>query len=231
MVFEIKYHLLLPKQERLFDENELSFTINHIKSRQPSVLYFILHLFDVDGNEIYLNGSTVTQSTNDLTDGYTESSKESECAFVSPRKAIGTVFSQEGKDFTHNFNIVDALIESSTYMQLELVTMGVTSENPLYFSEMMFQEGEFSQFHEPSELLNYHKIELPSNTYVNLYDKDGNYLQVIRPNQEEFSTASLDGAKYSILAPHFDDDKDVDDHTAVFLEAMNQTEQTIDVLR
>lgn len=231
MSFELKYHLLLPKTERLFDENDLSFTINHIRSRHPSVLYFILHLFDVSGNEIYESNGAIEISSNDLDDGYTAKADESQCAYVSPRKAIGTVFSEEGKDYTQNFTISDLLIDSSTYAQLELVTMGVTSENPLYLSELMFQEKAFNGYHEPSELTNNHSVKLPNNTYANLYDKDGNYLQVIRPNREEFSTAELKGAKYTILAPHFEDDKDVDDHIAVFLEAMNQTEQTIDVLR
>jgi hypothetical protein len=64
-----------------------------------------------------------------------------------------------------------------------------------------------------------------------LYTKDGTYLQVIRPNLNDFSTDKLDGAEYTVLAPHFDDEPDVDGHVAVFLECMNQTEQTIDVLR
>ena len=98
----------------------------------------------------------------------------------------------------------------------------------------MLQEGtEYNGYHVPQELdkMNSHTIELPSNLYANLYDKDGNYLQVIRPNKEQFNTNTLNKAQYTILAPHFESVEDVDSHIAVFLEAMNQREQKIDVLR
>ena len=64
-----------------------------------------------------------------------------------------------------------------------------------------------------------------------MYDKDGNYLQVIRPNKESFHTDRLDGAEITILAPHFNDDSGFDNDVSVFIEALNQTEQTINVLR
>lgn len=233
MSFQLKYHLLLPKTNRLFEENELIFTINHIKSRYPSVLYIIFHCFDIEGNEIYYDES-IKQSTNDLeTTGYTLSSLEDECAYVSSRGVIGTVFAlDENGDYNQKILLNETLVEKTVYTQLELVTLGVSSENPLYLSELMLQEGdEFNGFHVPSELKNSHIIDLPNNSYANLYNGDGDFLQVIRPNKESFNTNQLDKAQYTILAPHFSEEDEIDNHVNVFLEAMNQTEQTIDILR
>ena len=208
-----KYSLKFPKQYRLFDEPNLTFTINHIRSRIPSVLWFILHCYKENGDEILSSGNP---------------------AYTSSRGVIGTAYGTDGCDYTDSFTISDDTLEKTVYVQLELCTLGIDSENPLYFSELMLQEGdEFNGYHEPYELdkMNSHSIKLPSNMYANLYDDNGNYMQVIRPNKEAFNTNKLDKAQYTILAPHFADEDEIDSHVAVFLEAMNQTEQKIDVLR
>lgn len=209
----IEYRLKLPKQNVLFDTVDLTFSINHLRSRRPSIIYFILHLFDMSNNEILVDDNPV---------------------FVSERSVVGTKFDLENADYVYTFSIPQSALDSAVYNQLEIRTIGVDSENPLYFSELMLQEGtEYNGYHVPQELdkMNSHTIELPSNLYANLYDKDGNYLQVIRPNKEQFNTNTLNKAQYTILAPHFESDEDVDSHIAVFLEAMNQREQKIDVLR
>lgn len=209
----IEYRLKLPKQNVLFDTVDLTFSINHLRSRRPSIIYFILHLYDMSNNEILVDDNPV---------------------FVSERSVVGTKFDLENADYVYTFSIPQSALDSAVYNQLEIRTLGVDSENPLYFSELMLQEGtEYNGYHVPQELdkMNSHTIELPSNLYANLYDKDGNYLQVIRPNKEQFNTNTLNKAQYTILAPHFESDEDVDSHIAVFLEAMNQREQKIDVLR
>lgn len=209
----IEYRLKLPKQNVLFDTVDLTFSINHLRSRRPSIIYFILHLYDMSNNEILIDDNPV---------------------FVSERSVVGTKFDLENADYVYTFSIPQSALDSAVYNQLEIRTLGVDSENPLYFSELMLQEGtEYNGYHVPQELdkMNSHTIELPSNLYANLYDKDGNYLQVIRPNKEQFNTNTLNKAQYTILAPHFESDEDVDSHIAVFLEAMNQREQKIDVLR
>lgn len=204
----IEYRLLLPKQHRLFDETDLTFTINHIRSRRPSILYFLLHFYNQENEEVH--------------------------TYTSPRGVIGTVFSDEGCDYTQTFSIDKDIVLDTVYVQLELRTLGISSENPLYFNELMLQEGtEFNGYHVPRELdkMYKHMIELPASQYANLYDSEGNYLQVIRPNKESFDTNTLNKAQYTILAPHFEDEEEYDNHVAVYLEAMNQTEQKIDVLR
>lgn len=214
----IEYCLLLPKQHRLFDTDKLRFTINHIKSRIPSVLYFILHCYDYENNEILVNNKPV---------------------FTSPRGVIGSLYS-DGDDMNPDYTEVitipsDIVVNDIVYVQLEIRTLGVNSENPLYFAEMMLEEGDdpYDGYHDPYEMekTNSHNIELIDSMYANLYDNEGNYLQVIRPKKEPFNTNNLMTAQYTILAPHFAEEDEVDRHIAVFLEAMNQTEQKIDVLR
>ena len=208
MTLQIQYHLKFPVTQVLFTKNQLSFTINHIKSRLPSVVYFKLHCYDTQLDENKKPSHEI----------YT---------YTSPRWVIGTVYETR----THTFELTDTVLENTAYTQIELVTMGIDSENPLYFSEVMFQEGEFTYYHNPSEQIIGSIIGFHNNPYANLYTDDGEYLQVIRPNGEALHTDKLDKAQYTILAPHFEDDSDFDDDIAVFIEAMNQREQTIDVLR
>ena len=201
MSVKLEYHLLFPKTHILFTENDLTFSINQIRSRKPSVLYVQLHFFDMDG---------------ELID-----------TLVSDRWVIGTVYEHRECKFT----IDDSLIQQTTYTQIEMVLMGIDSENPLYFTEVMLQQGDFEHYHKPSDLITNLPVKLINNMYANLIKDDGDYLQVIRPKMEDFTTTTLTGAEYTILAPHFADDEDFDDDVAVFMELLNQREQTIDVLR
>ena len=196
------YKVTFPKMQCNFTKNVLSFTINQIKSRLPSVLYFTLTLYDMKDTEIY--------------------------NYTSPRAVIGTVYDT----YTHTIPEIDKdIISQCSKYQLEMYPLGIDSENPLYFTELMFQEGEFDVYHTPSEYIREHLVDLINNNYANLYDDEGNYLQVIRPNMEDFHTSTLDGAEVTILAPHFNDEEEIDNHISVFYEAMNQTDQVITVLR
>ena len=221
MTVQIQYHILFPKTQILFDKNDLTFSIDHIKSRQPSVLYFHLHCFDIDGDLIKLdtNGNIIDKTSEGYANGHT--------VYTSPRWVIGTVYEHR----ENYFEISDEVIEETVYTQIEIVTMGIDSENPLYFNKVMLQEGVFKEYHQPSEVETSMLVGFQNNTYANLYKNDGDYLQVIRPNKEPLHTNILDKAECTILAPHFDDDEGFDDDVAVFIEAMNQREQTIDVLR
>lgn len=231
----IEYKLKLPIQRRNFENTDLTFSINHIRSRRPSVMYFILHCYDVTASK------TIDEETGEFI--YTgEILVDDKPIYTSDRTVIGTSYGDE-PSYVHPFSIPSkytkddkqrSVIEDTFYYVIEIITLGVDSENPLYFNQMMFQEGlEYNGYHEPQEMdkMNSHLINLPQNLYANLYDYEGNYLQVIRPNKEPFNTNNLGKAKYTILAPHFENDTGVDNHIDVFLEAMNQTEQRIDVLR
>lgn len=221
MSVQIQYHILLPKTQILFEKNDLTFSIDHIKSRIPSVLYFHLHCFDIDGDLIKINnnGKIIDKNSEGYNNGYT--------VYTSDRWVIGTVYEHRES----YFEISDEIIEETAYTQIEIVTMGIDSENPLYFNKIMLQEGQFDDYHQPSEIETSLLVGFQNNTYANFYKDDGDYLQVIRPQKEALHTNILDKAECTILAPHFDDDIDFDDDVAVFIEAMNQREQTIDVLR
>lgn len=223
----MEYKLKLPLQRRLFDDTTLTFTINHIRSRRPSVMYFKFHCYGIECTKQIIEETGEVWYTDEI---YLEGTENP--VYTSPRTVIGTAYGNE-PSYTHTFPIPD-VIEDTVYCMVEIILLGIDSENPLYFNQLMLQEGnQFNGYHDPLEMdkMNNHTIELLDSLYANLYDLDGNYLQVIRPNKEHFNTNSLLGAKHTILAPHFAEENEVDSHVAVYLEAMNQTEQKIDVLR
>ena len=214
-VYQTKYHMKFPKTQKMFDETDLTFSINHIRSRRPSIIYFILHCFNMDDDEIYFNGEVQSDGN--------------AVAYTSPRSVITS-----DTNYTHyeqSFTLNEDLVEETAYTQIELITLGVDSENPLYFNEVMLQEGSFSEYHSPNEKPSTVLINFPNNNYVNLYNEEEGYLQVIRPNKESIHTTVLDKGQITILAPHIEGECIEDDPVNVFLEAMNQTEQNINVLR
>ena len=221
MTVQSQYHILLPKIDSQIYQNDLTFSINHIKSRYPSVLYFHLHCFDMDDDLIKVdgNGTIIDKTSQEYANGTT--------VFTSDRWVIGTVYEHRESPI----ELTNEVIEETAYIQIELILMGINSENPLYFNEIMLQNGTFKEYHQPSEVQTSMLVRFDKNCYVNMYSNDGNYLQVIRPNKDELHTDVLNKSKVTILAPHFEDDADFDDDVAVFIEAMNQREQTIDVLR
>ena len=208
MARQEQYYVKTPFIEKNFDENELTFSINHIRSRRPSVIYAALYFYGWQLDEDGVPSNEIGQVTTD-------------------RMVIGTIYSHEEV----KIEVSDEIISDCAYYRLELVTMGIDSENPLYFTEVMLQEGDYSEYHSPSEVIEETKIGFINNWYVNMYKDDGDYLQVIRPSKSEFTNRTLQKCDLTILAPHFSDDAEFNDDIAVFMEAINQTDQTIDVLR
>lgn len=203
---ELEYHLTLPKEVVIFSNNQLTFSIDKMKSRLPSVVYFILHLYDRDGDEILLNNRPV---------------------YTSRRWAVDRTYST----YHTTFEIDDSLVDMAVKFQLELVMINITSENPLYFNGLMFNEGEYMDYHEPSEIQTEKEIGFINSSYANLYSLDGNFLQVIRPTRTKMFTNKLSASPCTVIAPHFDDEPDIDHPINIFMEFINQTEQRIDVLR
>lgn len=198
----ISYSIKFPQTPVLFETGDiLTFSINHIKSRHPSIVEFRLHCYDMSDEEI--------------------------AVYTSPRLVITTEYTHQ----EHEFNVESNIRDNTVYTMVEMITYGIDNDNPLYFSEIMLNEGSYDGYHTPSEEVTSARIDFMNNSYVNLYDRDANYLQVIRPNKESFNTDVLNGAEVTILAPHFDDDNSFDDDVSVFIEALNQTNQTINVLR
>ena len=202
-IMEEEYHILFPKLQVNFSQRNLYFLINKIKSRLTSVLYFKLHCYDSSNQEIY--------------------------TYVSPRWAIDT----EYRTRKRQFDLSEDVYNQVAYTQIELITIGITSENPLYFTECMLSEygATDMDYHLPNEAFKEVKIRFLNSRYINLYDGDGNFLQIIRPNGEKITTNTIAKSTCTVLAPHLSDESDIDDPTNVFLEFINQKEQTIDVLR
>ena len=198
---EIEYILQFPCQQLIFNDNTLTFSINNIKSRLGSVLYFRFICYDKNQSELY--------------------------TYTSPRWYIDTEYSRRYK----TFEIPSEIIADTYFTRIELVTIGVTSENPLYFSECMLNEGEdIGVYHKPHEQVQM-EVGMFNSRYVNLYDINGNFLQVIRPNGDKISTDKLYKSTCTVLAPHFYEESDIDDPINIFLEFIHQREQRIDVLR
>lgn len=203
---ELEYHIKLPKQVVIFSDNELTFSIDKMKSRLPCVVYFILHLFDKNDDEVLVNQKPV---------------------HISSRWVVDKTYST----YYDTFEIDESFVDNAVQFQIELVLINVTSENPLYFNGLMFNEGEYKEYHEPSELETEKEIGFLNSSYTNLYSSNGYFLQVIRPTRAKMFTNRLSASQCSVLAPHFDDERVVDHPINIFMEFINQTEQRIDVLR
>lgn len=197
---EVEYKILFPKEYVNFRNDELTFIINHMKSRLPSTVYVRLHLFDETDTDITLQ---------------------------SPRWVIDNTYSR----YTYTFKLNDDIIKHTSTYQIELRLVNITSENPLYFTEIMLTEETFDGYHTPHEIIENKRIGFNKSRYTNLYDSEENFLQVIRPNGDEMGTGELTKSKCTVLAPHLDGEPSTDTPVNIFLEFMNQKEQRIDVLR
>ena len=196
-----EYHIKLPKTEALFLDNQLSFSINHIRSREPSTLYFVVKFYDMHDTLLY--------------------------TYTSKRWMIDTVYNTRYRNFTIPSDVADA----TAFYQITMITEGISSENPLYFVGLMFQEGDYSNYHTVSEQITDAKITFNKSSYTNMYNQDGSYLQVIRPSRADMHTNKLDKCACTVLAPHLVEEDIFDDPINIYLEFINQTDQRIDVLR
>lgn len=217
---EYRFYVKFPKTRLNFEDNNLIFYIGNMRSRKPSIVYFNFYCWNDDGELIY----------------YDDGVKTDGIAYSSPRWIVGNLKDNKGKSlyqsYQRKFQLNQKLLDETVVYQIELVTLGIDSENPLYFNRLMLEEGTvFSGYHEPSELIKNAKIDFLNNPYVNLYSQNGNYMQVIRPSKESLHTTKLDGASMTILAPHFAEEDEIDNHVSVYYEAMYQRRQRIDLLR
>lgn len=200
---EEEFHIKFPKTFVQFNSSNLVFLINHVKSRLTSVLYFKLHCYDKLDNLIY--------------------------TYVSPRWVIDTEYTKRRRFFT----LSDDVLENTAYTQIELISIGTSSENPLFFTECMFAESSNLdvEYHVPNDVVKTATVGLHQSMYALLYNQSGSYLQVIRPYGDGFLTNCLTKSSCTVLAPHFEDESDIDTPVNIFMEFINQKEQRIDVLR
>lgn len=198
---EQEFHIKFPVLTARFMENELTFSVNHIKSRAICTAYFKFEAYDVSENKIH--------------------------TYISNRWIIDNVYRHKEETFTIPQTVAD---NCATY-QLTFILVNVSSENPVFFNQVMFQEGVYTGYHTPYETIKSWEVKFNKNSFANLYSKDGIYLQVIRPLKDSFLTNKLTKSECTVLAPHLYDEASVDNAVAVFLEFINQREQRIDVLR
>ena len=217
---DIEYSILFPKEEAVFINKTLTFSINKMKSRLPCAVYFILHLYDGlgdDAEELY----------------HTRTNASGQTEYLPAYQSNGRwVIDETYSTYYETFDIDEEFLKMGVAFQIELRTVNVTSENPLYFTECMFAEGEWNDYHEPNEIVTEVGVGFNKSSYVNLYDDSTDtYLQVIRPNRDKIFTNELTGSSCTVIAPHINSESSVDDPINLYLEFVNHTEQRIDVLR
>lgn len=186
--------------------DELTFSINKMMSRTPSIVYFKFYGYtirDVLISEYKSNKWVVTTQYN---------------AYSEKFDAV----TLEGYDYTDLDHFV-----------IELYLIGITSENPLYFNQVQLNEGDLKPYHTPNYDRNQdgEKIEVGffNSLYVNLYDSSNNFLQIIRPSKETFSNQELTPSQCTILAPHLENESEFDNPIALLYEYIYQIEQVIGV--
>lgn len=140
------------------------------------------------------------------------------------RWVVTSKYSMQSETFT-----IDNPDDIDTFV-IDLMLIGIDSENPLFLNRLMLNEGEYEEYHQPNEEVTNVSIAFNRNHYVNLYDGfSDKYLQIIRPNHESFNTSSLSPSKTTILVPHIPNETSFDDPVALFYEYMYQIEQIIGV--
>jgi len=198
----IKYKLTFKRTQIRVNEDTLTFSIGQIKSRTMSVVYFKFKGYDL---------------RNTLISEYT-----------SNRWVITSAYSLKYDTFTIPLN-TGYTVEDIDTCVIEMYLIGIDSENPLYFNKIQLNEGEYKEYNKPNDAKNNVAVGFHTNKYVNLYDTSENFLQVIRPNGEAFTTETLTPSKTTILAPHLPNESTFDTPTAIFYEYMYMTEQVIGV--
>lgn len=197
-----KYIVTFPKTQIRINIPQLTFTIGNIKCRNQAVVYFTFKGYD------YLNHLV--------------------CEHTSDRWIITDNYTLQEETFELEFNTGYSINDLDNYV-IELYTLGIDSENPLYFNHLQLNEGEHIDYHIPNEEIDNVNIGFNKNSYINLYDNSETFLQIIRTNHEQLSTEQLTGSQMTILAPHLPNESKWDDPVALFYEFMYMTEQRIGV--
>lgn len=201
------FHLSFPKFQKNFDAVELTFSIGNIKSRVPSVGYFVLHCFNYNDVEILVNSKPF---------------------YTSKRFFISTTY----QEYIKTIELTPEILNQSLYFQIELVLIGITSENPCWFNNVMLETGSVhTEYHKPNESFDESEIHFINNNYVMLYNDSENDLQIIRPLEgtDKITTKKILRSKYTILAPHLANESKYDTPSNLMMEFINQTDQHIQI--
>ncbi len=197
-----EYHILFPQSKNNIENNTVTFVIGSMKCRTYAVVYFILHGFDNHHNEIYSVGNKPLHT--------------------SSRWVVDESYSE----YVEEFNVSDSVLDDLAFIQIELIAIGVDDDNPLRFTQCMLTDDMYTSYHAPNEAVSFAEIKLLNIPYAELYNNrfDG-FLQVIRPNKKAFSTDMLNKNDITVLAPHLDNEEDIDNPQNIVAEFLNQYEQ------
>ena len=198
------FHLKFPRIQKNFDATLLSFSIGNIKSRVPSVGLIILHCYKYNGSEILVNSKPV---------------------HVGQRFVITPAYATH----VETIHLTATQLSQAYEVQIELVLFGITSENPCWFNQVMFETGNHTTYHKPAESLGETTIYFNKNNYCVLYSTEGYGLQIIKPkaNGKTITTSKIEADNYTILAPHLENEPVTDNPANLMMEFINQTEQYI----
>ena len=196
-----------PFQIRL-NNNELTFMIENIKSRNPCIVYFKFYGYN---HRKTLIGE-----------------------YTSSKWVITREYSKQYETFEINFAQIPNsdkyyTVDDLDNFYMDLFIVGVDSENPIYFNHLQLNEGEVKEYHTPNEEVKDVKVGFEENKYINLYGGDDTYLQIIRPVGEDISTSQLTPSQTTIIAPHLPEESTFDDPISIFYEFMYMNEQIIGV--
>lgn len=199
--------ILLPVMANTLQGDMFTFTVNQLKCRKSglAVIYYKLHLWNLDNEEVLVNDDAF---------------------HIGKRAVIGETW----KSYHDVFYIDEETLNTIKLLQIEIRFILVDDNNPVYFSELMLQNGEFTEYHSTDEEMKEAVIGFNNNSYVNLYDDDNkDYLQIIRGDKVPFTTKMLNKAQNTVLAPHLVGEPILDRPDNLFMEFLHQKEQTTNI--
>lgn len=201
---QTEYHLRFPRFKNQIEDNDVTFAVANMKCGNPqgfAVVYFILHAYDVHSNELHSVGNKPV--------------------YTSKRWVVDNTYSA----YQETFHISDALLDDFAFIMLEMVCIGVDDDNPLYFTNCMLTDEPYTAYHAPNEAKEKATINLVNTCYAELYNNrfDG-FLQVIRPSKKAFTTEKITANDITVLAPHLNNEEEVDKPINIVMEFLNQRE-------
>lgn len=158
--------------------------------------------------------------------------------YRSNRTELGSTFSplfpvdNEYRPYSFHAEFEEGFYEQIGYIRVGLKIYGMKDTTEVKFNHFMLNEGEYTGYHQPVEVIEEAPIYFNNNFYCGLYtSSNNNYLQIIRPNYDNFTTKTLKRSKCTVLAPHLENEPVEDTPANLGLEYMTMNDQVINILR
>lgn len=199
-----KYTITLPKKELMknFTNKKLTFSVGKMKSKGVCIVKPVLQLITINKQPL----KTLS--------------------------GVSWVVANNYNSYIQTFNLTDDELQETAYIQLKLEVIGITSTQPIYFTNLMLNEGSYTEYHQPNDTIEEMSIYFINNFFTNVYTKNKDcYLEIIRPNYDSLTTKTLSKSNCTVLAPHLSDEDKIDSPENIGLEYMNMSDQVIEILR